>query len=74
MGREMREKLRKFGGSGEPIFRFNLNAINKEGMMRTCMTCRGMKEKVRGSAQNSRLTARAQDEIELIEGIARVYD
>ena len=40
--------------------------------MMTCMTCRGMKEKVRGSAQNSRLTARAQDEIELIEGIARV--
>ena len=72
MGREMREKLRKFGGSGEPLFRFNLNAINKEGMMRTCMTCRGMKEKVRGSAQNSRLTARAQDEIGLIEGIARV--
>ena len=36
----MREKLRKFGGSGEPLFRFNLNAINKEGMMRTCMTCR----------------------------------
>ncbi len=36
----MREKLRKFDGSGEPIFRFNLNAINKEGMMRTCMTCR----------------------------------
>ena len=57
MGREMREKLRKFDGSGEPIFRFNLNAINKEGMMRTCMTCRenrqnNLQRKLRAQNEN----------------------
>ena len=66
VGREMREKLRKFDGSGEPIFRFNLNAINKEGMMRTCMTCRENRQ------NNLQLKLRAQNENQgYTKGIAR---
>ena len=30
------------GGSEEPMFRYNLNATNKEMTMGTCITCRGI--------------------------------
>lgn len=39
-----RPSLVDAGGSGEPMFRYDPNAINKERMRRTCMTCREMEE------------------------------
>ena len=32
------------GGSEKPMFRYYLNAIDKEKTMETCMACRGMEE------------------------------
>lgn len=40
-----RPSLFDAGGSGEPMFRYDPNAINKERMRRTCMTCRGNEQK-----------------------------
>ena len=40
------------------MFRYYLNATDKEKTMETCMTCREKEEEGEG-AQNSRLTARA---------------
>ena len=34
-------KIQHNGGSGESMFKYYLNAINKERAMETCMTCRG---------------------------------
>ena len=41
---KMEEKIKNIGGSGEPMFGYDLNATNKERMIRTCMTCREMEE------------------------------
>lgn len=37
---KMEEKIKNIGGSGEPMFGYDPNAINIEGVMRTCITCR----------------------------------
>ena len=46
-------KIQHNGGSGESMFKYYLNAINKERAMETCMTCRG------NGQNNLRLTAQA---------------
>ena len=44
MDGEMRGKIKNISGSEEPMFGYDPNAINKERMRRTCMTCRGTEE------------------------------
>ena len=41
-------KMHNEGGSEEPMFRFNLNATNKERTMGICMTCRGIDKRKDG--------------------------